>query len=27
MRPEIKKRRDRARFEKYGGMELVKDIC
>jgi len=26
MRPEIKRRRDRARFEKYGGMELVKEL-
>jgi hypothetical protein len=26
VRPEIKKWRDRARFEKYGGMELVKEL-
>lgn len=26
MRPEIKRRRDKARFEKYGGMNLVKEL-
>ena len=26
MKEEVKRRRDKARFEKYGGMELVKEL-